>query len=44
MSEEFNNSIVRRIWAEAWQEGNLAVIDKLVDANHGLHRRLYAPQ
>ena len=37
MSEEFNKSIVRRIWKEAWQEGNLAVIDELVDANHSLH-------
>jgi predicted ester cyclase len=37
MSEEFNKSIVRRIWEEAWQEGNLAVIDELVDANHVLH-------
>jgi predicted ester cyclase len=37
MSEEFNKSIVRRIWKEAWQEGNLAVIDELVGTNHVLH-------
>jgi|GEM_PF-1753367 len=38
MSEEFKKSIVRRrIWEEAWQEGNLAVIDELVDANHVIH-------
>ena len=37
MSEELNKSIVRRIWEEVWQEGNLAVIDELVDANHILH-------
>jgi predicted ester cyclase len=37
MSEEFNKSIVRRIWEEAWQAGNLATIDELVDANHVLH-------
>ena len=37
MSEEFNKSIVRRIWEEAWQEGKLAVMDELVDANHVLH-------
>ena len=37
MSEELNKSIVRRIWKEVWQEGNLAVIDELVDANHILH-------
>ena len=37
MSEEFNKSIVRRIWKEVWQEGNLDVIDELVDTNHILH-------
>ena len=37
MTEEFNKSIVRRIWKEVWQEGNLAVIDELVDANHVLY-------
>jgi predicted ester cyclase len=37
MSEELNKSIVRRIWKEAWQEGNLATIDELVDTNHVLH-------
>src|SRR5688500_256127 len=37
MSEEFNKSIIRRIWKEVWQEGNLAVIDELIDANHVLH-------
>ena len=37
MSEEFNKSIVRRIWKEVWQEGNLGVVDELVDANHVLH-------
>jgi hypothetical protein len=37
MSEEFNKSIVRRIWKEAWQEGNLLTIDELVDANHVLY-------
>jgi predicted ester cyclase len=37
LSEEFNKSIVRRIWEEAWQAGNLAVMDELVDANHVLH-------
>ena len=37
MTEEFNKSIVKRIWKDVWQEGNLAVIDELVDANHILH-------
>jgi len=37
VSEEFNKSIVRRIWEEVWQIGNLAVIDELVDSNHLLH-------
>jgi predicted ester cyclase len=37
MSEEFNKSIVRRFWEEAWQEGNLATIDGLIDINHILH-------
>jgi len=37
MSEEFNKSLVRRIWEEAWQQSNLATIDELVDANHILH-------
>jgi predicted ester cyclase len=37
MSEEHNKSIVRRLWEEAWQRGNLAVIDQLVDSNHVLH-------
>ncbi|HXQ32702.1 MAG TPA: ester cyclase [Anaerolineales bacterium] len=37
MSEELNKSIVRRIWKEIWQEGNLATIDELIDSNHVLH-------
>ena len=37
MSEETNKSMVRRIWEEAWNAGNLATIDELVDANHILH-------
>ena len=37
MSEELNKSIVRRIWEEVWQEGNLAVIDELIDMDHVLH-------
>jgi predicted ester cyclase len=37
MSEELNKSIVRRIWEEAWQKGNLAVIDELFDPDHVLH-------
>jgi predicted ester cyclase len=37
MPEEFNKSMVRRIWQEAWQKGNLATIDELVAATHVLH-------
>jgi predicted ester cyclase len=37
MTEEFNKSIVKRIWKDVWQEGNLAVIDELVDIDHILH-------
>ena len=37
MSEEFNKSMVRRIWKEIWQEGNLAAVDELIDVNHVLH-------
>jgi predicted ester cyclase len=37
MSEENNKTIVRRIWEEVWQEGNLATIDELIDPNHVLH-------
>jgi len=37
MPEEFNKSMVRRIWEEAWQKGNLATIDELVAATHVLH-------
>jgi predicted SnoaL-like aldol condensation-catalyzing enzyme len=37
MSEENNKTIVRRIWDEVWQEGNLATIDELIDPNHVLH-------
>ena len=37
MSEELNKSIVRRIWKEVWQEGNLAAIDELIDTDHILH-------
>ena len=37
MSEEYNKTIVRRIWEEVWQEGNLATIDELIDPNHVLH-------
>ena len=37
MTEEFNKSIIRRIWKDVWQDGNLAVIDELVDVNHILH-------
>ena len=37
MSEETNKSIVRRIWEEAWNTGDLATIDELVDADHILH-------
>jgi predicted ester cyclase len=37
MSQELNKSIVRRIWKEVWQEGSLATLDELVDANHLLH-------
>jgi predicted ester cyclase len=37
MSEENNKIIVRRIWEEVWQEGNLATIDELIDTNHILH-------
>ena len=37
MSEELNKSIVKRIWREIWQEGNLSVVDELIDINHVLH-------
>ena len=37
MSEELNKSIVKRIWKEIWQEGNLSVVDELIDINHVLH-------
>ena len=37
MSEELNKLIVRRIWKEVWQEGNLPAIDELIDTNHVLH-------
>lgn len=37
MSLDENKSIVRRIWKEVWQEGNLTMIDELVDTNHILH-------
>ena len=37
MSEENNKTIVRRIWEEVWQEGNLATIDELIGPNHVLH-------
>ena len=37
MSEENNKTIVRRIWEEGWQEGNLATIDALIDPDHVLH-------
>ena len=37
MSEEINKTIVRRIWEEAWNEGNLATIDELAAADYVLH-------
>lgn len=37
MSLDGNKSIVRRIWKEVWQEGNLTMIDELVETNHILH-------
>ena len=37
MSEEFNKSLIRRIWKEIWQEGNLATVDELIDSHHVLH-------
>jgi len=37
MSEEINKSIVRRIWEEAWSDGNLATIDELVATDYVLH-------
>ena len=37
MSEELNKAIVRRIWKEVWQEGNLAMINELIDTNYILH-------
>ena len=37
MSEETNKTIVRRVWEEIWQAGNLAMIDELIDPNHILH-------
>lgn len=37
MSEEINKTIVRRVWEEVWQAGNLATIDELIDPNHVLH-------
>ena len=37
MSEEIHKTIVRRIWEEAWNEGNLATIDELVAPDYVLH-------
>lgn len=37
MSEEHNKSMVRRLWEEAWQQGNFTAVDELVDVNHVLH-------
>ena len=37
MSEELNKSIVRRIWKDIWQDGNLAVVDELIDIDHVFH-------
>ncbi len=37
MSTEENKAIVRRYWEEAWNKGNLAVVDELVAADFDGH-------
>ncbi len=37
MSEEINKTIIGRIWEDGWQEGNLAIIHKLIGTNHVVH-------
>jgi predicted SnoaL-like aldol condensation-catalyzing enzyme len=37
MSTEQNKAVVRRFWDEAWNAGNLAMIDEIYDPNHQLH-------
>ncbi len=40
MSTKQNKVVVRQVLEEAWGNGNLAVIDELLDANYTSH---YAP-
>jgi len=42
MSEE-NKAIVSRFWEEAWNRGNLAVIDEVYDPNHILRAQWQNP-
>ena len=37
MSTEQNKAVVRRFWEEAWNAGNLAMIDEVYDPSHQLH-------
>lgn len=39
MSVDANKTIVRRLFEEVWNQGNLAVIDEISDAVHAAHER-----
>ena len=43
MSAETNKAIVRRLWEEVWNQGNLSVCDEIFDADYAAHEKGFAP-
>jgi hypothetical protein len=40
---EANKAVVRRLWEEAWNQGNLAVADDIFDADYAAHEKAFVP-
>ncbi|MCB0144029.1 MAG: ester cyclase, partial [Caldilineaceae bacterium] len=43
MSTETNKAIVRRLWEEVWNQGNLSVCDEIFDADYAAHEKGFVP-
>ena len=43
MSTEANKRIVRRLWEEVWNQGDLDVADEIFDEPYAAHEKAYVP-
>ena len=43
MSTDANKTVVRRLWDDVWNQGNLAVADEIFDSTYAAHEKAFVP-